>query len=665
MTSRKMEWAAHGVAAAVAVALVAGAFAGGGYGPERSAAAGVIVWCLAAAALVASWSSGLRLSRAGAWLAALLVALAALGVASAWWADDPGRAVASALPASLYAGVATLVLATARVGRLAWIRGVALGLAAVAAVALASRFLPGSFPDPLAGALPSARARLAYPIGYWNALGFATASALVALGWLSCRATTRAGRVAALAAVPIPALALYLTSSRGALVALAAGTALLIALERRRVALALGLALGGAAALPVIAVAAARPAFADGATGAVARTQAHTTLVALLAAVALLALARALLDGRLARSSAWRVPRPLTWALAAAATAALAALLALRLPHWVDAFRAPPAAPADGGAGLVTGHLLSAGGSGRYQFWAAAWDAFRAHPLRGLGAGGYEAWWTQHGTLAYPVRNAHSLGLETLAELGALGGLLLLAPAALLAVGAAHRRADGDGVLAAGVGLAACGLVAVAIDWTWQVPAALAPAVVGAAIALQPPARRRRPSAAWRAVGLAGVLLCVALAAVVLATEVQLDRSRAAVRAGDYDAAVRAAQAAAAVQPWAAAPRLQLALVEERRRDLPAALRAASQALARAPSDWRAWVVAARLRVKAGDLSGARAAVMRAACLQSPTGFRPVVAIGFRASIPPKRARCVERTDRRDGRARAERAGHRVAAGAG
>jgi hypothetical protein len=665
---RKVEWLDHGVALAVAAGLLAGAFAGGGYGPERSATAGIIVWCVVAAVLLGRGPARLPAARAGRWLAALLVAFALLSGASAWWADDPGRAIGSATPASLYAGLATLVLVAApRVAAIAWIRGVAIGLLLIAAAALGSRFWPEAFADALVQALPSARSRLGYPIGYWNALGFAMASGTIALGWLSCRGATRAGRVAALAVLPVPALVLYLTSSRGALAALVTGLALLLALERRRLALALGLAIGAAGALAVVAVATARPAFADGATSAIARGQAHTVLLALLAACAALALVRALTDGALARAATWRTPRLLGWAAAiAAAGTAVFVVLAVDLPGRLDAFRTPPVVPSRDGAGLVTSHLLSASGSGRYQFWAAAWDAFRAHPLRGLGTGGYEQWWTGHGSLAYPVRNAHSLGFETLAELGLPGGVLLLGLGGLLAIATVRRRhagAAGDSVLPVAMALTTCGAVATAIDWTWQVPVALAPAALGAAVALSLPAARGASSVRprWFAAALGSSALAVAAAGMVLVTEVQLDRSRAAVRAGDLPAAATAAAAAAAMQPWAAAPRLQLALVAERRGDLPAAVRAVSLALDRAPLDWRAWLVAARVRVKAGDLPGARAAVAQVHCLHPHANFPPVDAIASRRSIIGRKELCGARSDRHRDGPRAGRSARRLA----
>jgi O-antigen ligase len=564
------------IVVAVAGALVALALAGGGYGVQARAIASIVVWWLVAAGALAGMLPLASVARAGRWLIALLAALALLTAASLAWASDGGAAFQGVALALLYLGVATLVLMTlTRATAAAWLRGLAVGLTAVAALALASRVWPGSFHDTVAAQLPAARDRLSYPLGYWNALGLAMASAVLLLLWIARHGATWVGRGAALALVPLPALALYLTSSRGAVAALVAGLVVLVALEP------------------------------------------------------------------------WRIPRRLALgggALALAAAVALG-LAAHPLARW-HAFKAPPTPPPAGGASVVASHLLSSGGSGRYQFWTVAWHAFERHPIAGIGAGGYEAWWTQHASLSYSVRNAHSFPLETLAELGLAGGAVLLALTALAVATALRRRRAGSApeTLAVAAALAACGAVSASVDWMWQVPAALAPALVAAVILTGLPASgavRRGRAARGAACGIA--LAAIAVAAIALLADVELARSRAAVRGGRLAAAATDAANAAAIEPWAADPRLQLALVEERRGELPAARRALAQALARAPRDWRLWLVAARLRAKAGDAAGAQAALDRVRCLNPRSPFRQIGGLDSRRSTPRQEVECVQR----------------------
>ena len=104
-------------------------------------------------------------------------------------------------------------------------------------------------------------------------------------------------------------------------------------------------------------------------------------------------------------------------------------------------------------------------------------SSFADNPVAGAGSGAFVVEWARERTIDESVRDAHSLYLETAAELG-LVGLLALGGfgAALLAAGrAAHRR---DAVLASGpcAGLAVYALHA-AVDWDWEVPALTLPAL--------------------------------------------------------------------------------------------------------------------------------------------------------------------------------------------
>src|SRR2546428_13064590 len=90
-----------------------------------------------------------------------------------------------------------------------------------------------------------------------------------------------------------------------------------------------------------------------------------------------------------------------------------------------ETFKRPPREFARPQPDFVRAHLLSGGGSGRWQFWSAALEEFRSRPLLGRGAGSVEAWGAQHRALAYLVRDAHSLYPPTRGELRITGLALL------------------------------------------------------------------------------------------------------------------------------------------------------------------------------------------------------------------------------------------------
>ena len=73
--------------------------------------------------------------------------------------------------------------------------------------------------------------------------------------------------------------------------------------------------------------------------------------------------------------------------------------------------------PVDQGP-LARSRLSSTSNNGRIELWTVAMDAFSAHPLDGTGAETFEILWYEHRNQATVVVNAHSLYIETLAELG-------------------------------------------------------------------------------------------------------------------------------------------------------------------------------------------------------------------------------------------------------
>ena len=182
-------------------------------------------------------------------------------------------------------------------------------------------------------------------------------------------------------------------------------------------------------------------------------------------------------------------------------------------------------------------------------------------------------------------------------------------------------RADDTAWVAVCIALLATGVISAALDWTWELPAAFAPLVLVAALLTGPATAvtgidQRTPSAyGWGVATLAVGWIAVVAATLALVGEVQLGDSRQAAREGDLARAGETAATAAQVQPWASAPRLQEALIAERRGDLGGALAANAEALDRGARDWRLWFTEARLRAKAGDIRQARRALARARTL--------------------------------------------------
>ena len=219
---------------------------------------------------------------------------------------------------------------------------------------------------------------------------------------------------------------MYLASSRGGFATAAVGALAFVLVAPERWWPATALAVGGLGSALAVASVSHEDAFVNRPLSALGREQSTTALLYLVLACAAVGVAYGfivvLLQGRPA-------PRREAGLLATGvAVVALIATLAVADPvSRFRSFKRPPEEAVTPSGDFVRSHLLSANGSGRWQFWEAAVDAFQSRPLLGQGAGSYEAWWAEHGSLATFVRDAHSLYAEVLAELGVVGFLLLAA----------------------------------------------------------------------------------------------------------------------------------------------------------------------------------------------------------------------------------------------
>jgi hypothetical protein len=461
---------------AARLALLAGpavlSFFSGGYFSEARTWAGLGAWLLVVVGLLAE-RRPLPRGRL-AWLAiGGLAAFAAWTLLSVTWAPIAGSAYGYGQLAVLYTGVllaAAILLRPRDVGSLAE-PAMAAGALIVIGYGLSERLIPGvlHFAHSI-----SAQGRLEQPLTYWNAMG-----EMAALGFVLCAALAGSSTrprllraAAAAAAVPL-AVGLYIAFSRGALFACAAGLVTLFILAPRREQLR-SMAIVLMAGLVACLVAAPMHGFTS-MSGSLSTRELEGAIV--FAVIALVAAAAAALQLReAARGPTGRIELPRR--APAIAVAVIAVGLALAI---VVGAKEGSTAKLSGGAARL-GTLQS----NRYDYWRVALNAFDAEPLRGVGAGGWAVWWLRDRNINAFAQDAHSLPLQTLAELGIVGIALLALFLGAMAViaGRAHRLAP---ALAAGPAAAFATYVAHSpLDWDWEMPAVTLIAMIlgGALIAI-------------------------------------------------------------------------------------------------------------------------------------------------------------------------------------
>jgi hypothetical protein len=614
---------------AVAFLLFVLAYDGGGYSLASRASTGIAVWWTLFLALGLGLTRFLPVPRPALVVGALLAALAAWTLASAFWAPSAEDVLEEFNRVLLYLGIFTIVvLATRWVPARAWVDGIALAIVAVAVIALASRFFPDLFSTRrLPEFLPSARNRLSFPVGYWNGLAILAGMAVPILLRLAVAARLAVIRGAAVAPLPAFAAVSLLASSRGGAATGVAGGLAFLALTARRWATLAVFVIVGSGVAAVLAVLLAREELVNGPLDA-PEVPAQGRSAAVL--VALVCLACAVVYGAASALAprGLRIPRTVGWATAGVLAALVLAGAAAADPvERFEAFREPPSELRIAEEDFVKAHFLSGNGSGRWQFWETALDQFAAHPVGGGGAGSYEAWWAEHGSIVMFVRDAHSLYLETLAELGIPGLLLVVG---LVAVGLATgvlrlwRAPANRELLAAATAAFAAYVVAAGIDWMWELTVVslvavvllalvTGPATAPAPAGIAPAGRSARAPIALAIATAAIALVAISGHGIALLTAVQLEESEAAVARGNLVGALESARAARRVQPWAASPHLQLALVQEQAGALELARASIAEAIERNRVDWRLWLVQARLEATAGAVREAARSFLRAA----------------------------------------------------
>jgi O-antigen ligase len=567
------------------------AIQGGGYDIVAHQITSLVIWWLLALGFAfgvlprARWPQTTRLPLLG------FVLLGVWTAASLLWTGSSELTFNELARLVGYAGVAALALTTLHRGN--W-RAAAGGLTtaavAVSVLAVASRVDPGAFSG--ASSAITIEGRLGYPLGYWNAMGAWSVMAFaLALGWSTNRSSP-VGRRLAVALLPTIGLSIYLTYSRGAIVGAAVGLAAILLLAGEPRELLENVAIGAVTTAAAILLARTQPEIIN-ASGGAGGGMVVAVLVALGGMCA--AFSDALARRRLALPP-WR-----TGSLAAvfAAVVVLVAGASLLPPEEVS-----PSASITPGTREAPGlrnpasRFTSLSGE-RSTIWPQALDAFESKPLLGIGPGTFVFWWSSHEGQP-PIRDAHSLYLQELSELGLPGFFaIVLVVVGLLAASlhAVRRLRRSTGVGAALVAAFVTFCVQAAGDWLWKIPAlvALATIAVIAAIAsVAEPCRPRRLGPR----GLAFIIVAVIAGALMVPGIASTELSRDSVSlaaAGRTAEAVDYAQSAIAAEPWSSSAQAQLATAQQARHQLADARASAQRAAELAPQESSVQVLLAQI----------------------------------------------------------------------
>jgi O-Antigen ligase len=589
--------------------------------------AGLAVWLVVVALLVLGAASRATLARPLYWGAGLLGGLSLLSALSSLWSGSVELSVVEADRVLVYLGVflASFLIAQTDERRQRFAEGLTIALALVALLGLGSRLLPHvlNVADSL-GTGP----RLRYPLGYWNANGAMFGIGAALLLWSSRRAAWTALRWLSIAVLPAVLLALYFTYSRGGLLALLVAAGCTIALSRDRLWLLATLGVGALGALPAVLAVQARRSLAENIANPAAVDQGVTVLAILLGGIALALLLFAglrwaerregQLTGRAVELS--RNPALLRGVAAVIAVAAIGVAIAIGGRAW-DQFTSSdvqfPSRPEQ--------HFSQLSGAGRGDFFRVAIDDFREKPVLGSGAGTYQFAWEQHRSIPQPVHDAHSLYLEAFAELGLVGGLLVLGlVGALLWTGLGAWRAAGHPQRERYAALFAATLafaVVAGLDWFWEIAGLGAvffctAGVLTAARCRQlaaapgPAVAKTRDEGGRFGATTAGLALAwIAAIALIgpLLVEREIDSSQAAAARGDFASAVDHADTARSIEPFAASPYVQLGLLAESQGDYATATERLTQAIDREDRNWQLYYLRSRVEEEAGAQDAARA----------------------------------------------------------
>jgi hypothetical protein len=565
--------------------------ASGGYFPSAWGWIGLLaLWAVALAVLL----HNPVIARADAtFLSVLTLFVAWVGLSGFWSSSTPAIRELERDVAYLAVALAAVVIVR-RINAVLILGGVSAGITLLSTYGLATRL----FPNRIGSYDPVAVYRLAAPVGYWNALGILTALGLLLAFGLVARVQHVVVRALACVAIVVMTATLYFTYSRGALLALSVSLVVLLAFDPRRLQCAAAILVASPAAALAVFFASRERALTrqHGALADVVSSGRHFAVVLVL----LMAIAATVGVGFHRVSMRFAPPERLRTAFGAAlAVCAMALCIAGGIKYGGPAHVASQAwssfaAPPPTTQGNLNGRLFSFSGNGRADLWRSSWRDWKANPLVGTGAGSFERRWLRDRPAALKVRDAHSLYVEVLGELG-LVGLVLIALALAVPLAVARRarwHPYAPFAFAAYVAL----LVHAGIDWDWEMPVLIVTGLVLAAslLAWARPEHLVSVPARVRASLFGAIGISMSLALITLVGNISLAQASTAAGKGNWSASARDARRAHTWAPWSSEPYRALGEAQLGQGDTKSAVASFNKAIAKSPSDWNLWFDLAR-----------------------------------------------------------------------
>ncbi|HVX33022.1 MAG TPA: O-antigen ligase family protein [Solirubrobacterales bacterium] len=463
------------IAAGPAAFTVYLAFRSGGYFAGAPAIAAIVLAVALVLRLMLADEPFEGFGPALAWAAGGLGAFTLWTLLSAFWSHAPAQALI-AFDRSLMLWLALVFFGSFRWSRerLLWaVRLLAAAMVVVAILALITRLLPNvhELPETFE------RDRLSYPISYWNALGaFVVVAILLCCGLTTRREEPPLSRALAAGAIPILAVTLYFTFSRGAIGVLLIGVVVFVALAARREIIPAFLAIVPPTAVAVLLALGTHTLSTEHYASSVGMTEGHRLAWELLGLAAAAGILRVLLlpvDRRLARIELSPTFVRRGWIVVGAIVVAVIVTGGIA-GHGEISENLHKFTQTQGieDRGELQHRLTDVNNNGRIAQWKLALHRFAAEPLHGDGAGTFARSWAAEAEDESRVIDSHSLYLGVLAELG-LPGLIFLVICLIAIIAATARRIFGpERALFAAVFVAMLTWVLhAAVDWDWQLPA--------------------------------------------------------------------------------------------------------------------------------------------------------------------------------------------------